>query len=235
MTKPSSGTTTDRRVRKVEAELATEIGDKHKVSNDVVERAVRSFDDYEAAFEAALAPQTLSGETWPPYLRTEAEKRVAGSFGKALNKLESWFAGLESRSDAPLRLAVLQRVVYGDAAEFFEWKEQLTRWRQHFEACAGQGKEKRGLFFTKRDNSKSQKFVLHRKAAEQSATILVAHGIPLAATPKRGESKASILIRVAEIILGDRLGNVVYECRKLVARRKAIKDCGRKSRNRASK
>jgi hypothetical protein len=226
----------DGRARSV-ATVLTAIDRRKIIWDDLIKQRIRLFDDCEADFDAAQAPQALFGETWPPYLRTDAEKRVAGSFGNALKKLEKWFARLESQSDAPLQLAVLSRAVSGNAVEFFEWKNELTRWRQHFESCASQLKEKSGLFFGQRGDSKLKKFVLQRAAAEQSAAILVAHGIPLSATPKRGEGKAgSVLIQVAKKIIGKRDLKVEYECRNLAAREKTIKVAhGRKSRNRASK
>jgi hypothetical protein len=227
--------TVESRVRSVVKILETVIKDKHKIRVDLIERHIRAFDKCDAYLETPPEPQPLSGETWPPYLRTEKEKGVAAQFGKALTKLERKLATLES---SPLRQAVLSQMMYGGAAaEFFEWKDQLARWRQHFEACAGQGKMTRGLFLKGDKSNKSKNFVLQREAAKRSAAILDAHSIRPATTPKRGdESKASVFIRIAEKIIGSRDLNVEYACRRLVEQRKANKvDYRRKSRIRASK
>jgi hypothetical protein len=207
MAKPSSAS---RRVKKVVAAIARDIGNE-KVRTDIVEQELHSFD--------AFAAEVPSREPWPPYPRTAADRKAAREYGKAFVKLENWFARLENSRDAWSRLAILERAVWGELNEFFEWKAQLTYWRKRFEAFGEKDKSKPNLFFPKGDKSKSdRKFLLQRRAAAAAVTILRAHNCTLAATPKRIPSEASLLIRVAEFIAEGQNLKVEYECRKLARR-----------------
>jgi len=180
-------------------------------------------------------------DTRPPWPQSKDEKSIARSFRKAFAKLEETFAELENRfetrpDDGALReLLVLDRAMFGEQAEFREWRALITHWRERLESFAGDAKFVGTAMFPndeldengkplsswplgkKRSSKRVSKLDFKHDAAAAAAAILDAHGIKPTATQKSDTQELSIFCHVTAVLAGD--DRIYHACRTLVEKR----------------
>jgi len=208
----------DRRIAQVVAIIGR---DRARVEE--IEQQIRSL-DAKNYFDTAL-------RSWPPYPVNKRDKTIARSVWLALAKLEKQL-DREFGGGALDQAVVLERAIYGERNEFFEWRRQLERWRDRFQTFAGEAKVGGGLLDLPTTKSwplgrpKPSVASFRRKddAVAAAAAILKSHGVPLTAT-RRSSIKASVFCRVAAVLFGDPRASLYHQCRAFLT----------KARNRVSK
>src|SRR6185312_15325433 len=162
---------------------------------------------------------------WEPWPRSKTEKETARKLAEALAKLEKRFARLDARVlDQKLERArldarrVLDRAVHGEQKEFFEWRAQLTYWRERLEIFGGNAQAGRAVspFHDKsppwplRKKGKPQpksdpRFDFKHDAAVAAAKIVEGHDVDLEI------GKKSLFVKVATILANE--SSIYHQCR----------------------
>jgi hypothetical protein len=179
-----------------------------------IEQAIRDLDANEPP-DPAVWP-------WPPYPLTKRDKSIVLSFSRAVGRLEKQLR----RHDGS---GALTRVTRGWEPDFFEWRAQLKRWRECFEAFAGKAEAERGTFFSPttwplgRPKPSAARFHRKHDAVAAAAAILKRHGLRPTAARKTSTRKASVFCQVAAVLAGD--PRIYHQCRAFV----------KKARNRVSR